>query len=211
LRARSRAAVVRSRVFWTAALAVHFVFIAAISCWDILDLIGAGRTMLPPAIGAPARQVSRAMHTMSPRQLPRRNPVRQTIIGYAHLSGVESPYTFFAPNVPQSLRVVFEIHYPDNRIVYDVPHVQSHTEGLRLSALVDQAAAQPGLWRDVILQMLAASAADRNPDATQIQVVVAALKFPRPTDYLTGSEPTYELVCSYNFEADNAQQSNGAE
>jgi hypothetical protein len=198
---------VRSRHFWTAALLIHFAFIAVVSCCDIFDVVAAGQTALPQPIANLARHATEVLESLSPRQLSRRNPVRQTVIGYAHLSGVESPYTFFAPNVPESLRVVFEIHHPDNRITYDVPHVQSHTEGLRLSALVDQAARQPGLWRDVVLQMLAAAAADRNPDATQIQVVVAALRFPRPIDYLTGSQPTYDLVCSYNFEADNARQS----
>jgi hypothetical protein len=137
------------------------------------------------------------MEALSPRQLSRRNPIHQSIIGYAHLAGVESPYTFFGPNVPESLRVIFEIEFPDKRVVYDIPHVQSHSEGLRLSGLVDQAAARPGLWRDVLLQMLAAEAAAKNPDATRIRVVVAARKFPRPTDYLAGAEPTYELVCSY--------------
>lgn len=186
---------------------VHFIFIGAVSCWDILDLVATGKTMLPPAIAAPANQLSGAMQFISPRQLPRLNPIRQTIIGYAHMAGVESPYTFFAPNVPESLRVIFEIQFPDNRVVYDVPHVESHTEGLRLSALVDQAAAQPGLWRDVVLQMLAASAADMNPDAIRIRVVVAALKFPAPGDYLTGADLSYRYVCSYDFESDKARRS----
>jgi hypothetical protein len=80
-----------------------------------------------------------------------------------------------------------------------------------LSALVDQAAAQPGLWRDVVLRMLAASAADMNPDAIRIRVVVAARKFPAPGDYLTGAEPSYRYVCSYDFESDEARQRDGAE
>jgi len=113
--------------------------------------------------------------------------------------------------VPESLRVVFEIEFPNNRLVYDVPHVQSHSEGLRLSALVDQAAAQPGLWRDIVLQMLAASAADMNPEATRIRVVVAALKFPRPGEYLAGAEPSYRYVCSYDFKADKAPPLNEVE
>jgi len=202
---------VRSRRFWTAALIVHFSFIGAISCWDILDLVATGRTMLPPAIAAPAKQLSGAIQSISPRQLPRLNPIRQTIIGYAHMAGVESPYTFFAPNVPESLRVIFEIQFLDSRVVYDVPRVESHSEGLRLSALVDQAAAQPGLWRDVVLRMVAASAADMNPDAIRIRVVVAARKFPAPGDYLTGAEPSYRYVCSYDFESDKARQRDGAE
>ena len=157
----------RSRRFWIGALAFHFLFIGAVSCWDILDLVDNRRTMLPEAFVAPARQLAQAMQSVSPRQLARSNPVHQAIIGYGHITGVESPYTFFAPNVPESLRVVFEIQLPNNRLVYDVPHVQSRTDGLRLSALIDQATAQPGLWRDIVLQMLAASVADMNPVCTK--------------------------------------------
>jgi len=162
--------------------------------------------MMPATIVKPANQLWTLLQSISPRRLARSNPIRQTIIGYAHMAGVESPYTFFAPNVPESLKVIFEIQFSDKRVIYDVPHVESHTEGLRLSAVVDQAAAQPGLWRDVVLQMLAASSAEIHPDANRIRVVVAALKFPRPGDYLNGAEPSYRYVCSYDFNRDNVRQ-----
>jgi hypothetical protein len=189
---------------WAAALAAHLSIIAVVSCWDIVDLIGSGQTMLPQAIAAPARRLARAMSSISPRHLARSNPIRQTIVGYSHMAGIESPYTFFAPNVPASLKVVFEIEFPDKHVDYQLPRVQSDTEGMRLAALIDQAAAQPGLWRDVILHMLAASAAHMNPEATRIRVVVAALKFPPPGQYLNGAQASYQLICSYNFESRKA-------
>jgi hypothetical protein len=201
----------RSRRFWVAALAVHFLFIGAVSFWDIIDLIGSGRTMLPQTIAASATKLAEAMRSISPRQFALSNPIRRAIIGYSHIAGIESPYTFFAPNVPQSLKVVFEIHLADGRVIYDLPHVKSDTEALRLSALIDQAAAQPGLWRDVVLQMLAASAADMNPEAIRIRVVVEALKFPPPADYLNGAQPSYKFVCSYDFKPEEARQSDGSE
>ena len=89
--------------------------------------------------------------------------------------------------------------FPGKRVSYELPRVQSDTEGLRLSALIDQAAAKSGLWREVVLQMLAAAVADNNPEATRIRVIVAALKFPHPVDYLKGAEPSYQFVCSYDF------------
>ena len=196
----------RRRQFWAAVLAVHFLFIGAVSCWDIIDLVGSGRTSLPQRAAAPASKLAGAMQSISPRQLGRSNPLRRTIVGYCHMAGIESPYTFFAPNVPPSLKVMFEIQFPDQRVIYELPHVQSETEGLRLSALVDQAAAQPGLWRDIILHMLAGLVADENPDATRIQIVVAALQFPAPAEYLTGARPSDNFVCSYDFKADEERQ-----
>lgn len=196
----------RRRQFWAAALALHFIVIGTVSSWDILDLIGSGRTALSPAIAAPVRKLVRAMQSISPQRLARSNPIRQTIIGYSHMAGIECPYTFFAPNVPPSLKVMFEIYFPDKRVTYDRPRVESGTEGMRLSALIDQAAAQPGLWRDVVLKMLGASAAKMNPDAIRIRVFVAALNFPSPAEYLSGADPSYRFVCSYDFKAGEARQ-----
>ena len=189
----------RSRQFWVAGLTAHFLAIAAVSCWDIVNLVADRRTILPQVVVRGASRIAQMMKSSSPRQLPRSNLLRQTVVGYCHAAGIDSPYTFFAPNVPQSLKVVFEIQFPDKQVSYELPRVQSDTEGLRLSALIDQAAAQPGLWREVVLQMLAAGAADNNPEANRIRVVVAALRFPRPADYLNGAEPSYQFLCSYNF------------
>jgi hypothetical protein len=191
---------------WAVALALHFLVIGAVSFWDLVDLVGSGRTVLPQTIAASAGDFAQAMKSFSPRQLRRSNPIRQTIVGYAHITGVESPYTFFAPNVPESLKIVFEIHLRDNRVIYDVPSVASRTEGLRLSALIDQAVREPGLWRDVVLQMLAASAADVNPGAIRIRVIVTALKFPGPAEYRNGARPWQEFICSYDFKPEEARK-----
>src|SRR3954469_11483865 len=201
----------RSRQFWVAGLAAHFLAIATVSCWDIVNLVADGRTMLPRTMGTEAARINQATKPISPRRLARTNPLRQTLIGYAHSAGIESPYTFFAPNVPESLKVMFEIQFLDKRVSYELPRVRSATEGLRLSALIDQAAAKPGLWRELVLQMLAAGTADDNPNAIQVRVIVAALRFPRPSDYVKGAEPSYQFVCSYDFVPADARARDEAE
>lgn len=201
----------RSRQFWVAGLAVHFLAIVTVSSWDIVNLVADGQTILPRTLVTAASRMTQAMKSISPRRLSRTNLLRETVLAYCHSAGIESPYTFFAPNVPDSLKVIFEIQFPDKRVSYELPRVQSETEGLRLSALVDQAAAKSGLWREVVLQMLAAAAADNNPDATRIRVIVAALRFPRPADYLKGAEPSYQFVCSYDLVPAEARARDEAE
>ena len=161
----------RSRQFWIVGLAVHFLAIGTVSSWDIVNLVADGRTILPRTMVTGAARMTQAMKSISPRRLSGTNPVREIILGYCHSAGIESPYSFFAPNVPASLRVMFEIQFPGKRVSYELPRVQSDTEGLRLSALIDQAAAKSGLWREVVLQMLAAAVADNNPEATRIRVI----------------------------------------
>jgi hypothetical protein len=194
------------RAFWSAAFGAHFVIIGAISCFDIIDLIAGGQTMVPQLFVRPAAHIRETLKSMSPWELAPSNPVRPIIIGYAHAAGIESPYTFFAPNVGDSLRVVFELELPNKQRSYELPKVQSDTEGLRLSALVDQAAGSSGPWREVVLQMLAAGAAENNPDATRVRVVVTLLKFPDPAAYLKGAEPSYEFVSAYDFRPAEARE-----
>jgi hypothetical protein len=197
----------RSRQSWVIAFAAHFLIIIAVSCSDILDLVEGGHTMLPQVVIRSASTLSQGMRTISPWRLSRSNPVRQTLVAYSHIAGINAPYTFFAPNVPRSLRVVFELHLPGNEVRRELPRVDSDTEGLRLSALIDSAAASPGLWRDVVLQMLASSALEKNPEAIGGRVIVTALKFPKPHDFLKGFEPTYEFVCAYDFVTEDASSS----
>ena len=52
------------------------------------------------------------------------NPAREALATYLHIAGIESGYGYFAPNVPGSYKLVFELHYPDGRVQYELPHVQ---------------------------------------------------------------------------------------
>src|SRR5882724_573047 len=99
----------RSRQLWIAALAMHLLLVLAVSCWDIVDLAARGRTLVPAPIASGARDFAHIMESMSPRQLHRSNLVRQTVIGYVHAAGIESPYSYFAPNVPPTLQVVLQM------------------------------------------------------------------------------------------------------
>jgi hypothetical protein len=201
----------KRRQFWLAAFALHFLGLTVVSSWDLIDVVGSGRTLLPPIIAEAASSLATALKSLSPRGLTRPNPLRQIIVGYGHAAGIENPYSFFAPNVPESLKVVFELRFRDQSVSYKLPRVSSQTEGLRLSALIDQAAANPGPWREVVLQMLAAGVADRNPEAVEIGVIVTALKFPPPAEYLNGGEPSYRFICSYDFVPDEARERSGHE
>jgi hypothetical protein len=51
--------------------------------------------------------------------------VRNGITVYLHSAGIEAGYGFFAPNVPPNYKLVFELHYPDGRIDYEIPTVNS--------------------------------------------------------------------------------------
>jgi hypothetical protein len=178
--------------------------IAAVSSRDIIELIASGRTTLPGKLAQPAASLDQLIKRVS-QQTPRSNRFRQIITGYCHIAGIESPYSFFAPSVPDRINVAFEVTSGDNHAFHERLRTRSKSEDLRLSALVDQAALNSGPWREVVLQMLAASAADEHPDATKIRVDLTALKFPLPSEYLKGAQPQYRSVCTYSFIPEQAR------
>lgn len=195
-----------SRYFWSAALVLHLALIGGVSCSDIVEIIGTNRTVLPGTLAQRVHKLSNRISGGWSGQLVPSNFFGQTLTSYCHITGIDAPYSFFAPEVAEAVKVVFEIHFPDQQISYQLLSLRSRSEALRLDVLIDQAAAKPGFWRDVVLQMLAASAANKNPEATKIQVMIASLKIPRPADYRNGVQPSYEPICSYNFLPDQARR-----
>ncbi|PYI43842.1 MAG: hypothetical protein DMC57_03470, partial [Verrucomicrobia bacterium] len=66
------------------------------------------------------------------------NPVRRTLLTYLHVTGIERGYGYFAPNVPGSYKLIFELHYPDGTVEYAIPEVGSAAGELRLTGLLDE-------------------------------------------------------------------------
>ena len=53
-------------------------------------------------------------------------------------AGIDTGYGFFAPAVPNSSKLVFEITYADGHREYELPVVSGNAAGLRLCTLLSQ-------------------------------------------------------------------------
>ena len=89
------------------------------------------------------RKLRRLFPSLSASILAASNPIRQVLATYLHLAGIETGYGYFAPNVPGSYKLVFELHYPDGRVEYELPSVSSAAAGLRLAGLLDKIGRTP--------------------------------------------------------------------
>ena len=63
---------------------------------------------------------------------------RRGLPTYFHLAGIDRVYGYFAPNIPGSYKLVFELRYPDGRVDDQQPSVSSKAAGLRLASLLDE-------------------------------------------------------------------------
>lgn len=181
-------------------LLVHFLVILLVCCRDALSLLGQGYTFLPGSLNVYWQNAEERISTALGRNLALSHPVRQAVGAYTHFAGIESGYAFFAPNVPDNYKLVFELHYSDGRIEYELPHVASRGAGLRLSTLLDnigQTRYDP--LREVMVKMLAYSIWREHPDATMVRAVLGFAILPSVADFRRGIGESYEFLYAYDF------------
>lgn len=157
-------------------LVFHLVLISAVSCREIREIFATS----PPTR---VRSVSFFRHSLN---------------AYLNLAGVENGYGFFAPNVPNRHKLVFELHYPNGTVEYDVPQVASDAAGLRISTLLDYIAqVRDDTLRRLIVKMLTYASWREHPDAVTIRAFFCSVTIPGPSEFQTGREANYHVLNAY--------------
>jgi hypothetical protein len=134
------------------------------------------------------------------QQLRTPNPFRQVLATYLHIAGIEGGYSYFAPNVPGSYKLVFELHYPDGRIEYELPRVNSSAGGLRVAGLLDKIGRTPyDDLRELLVKMLAQSVWREHPEVKTIRAVFGSIKLPSLSEFERGRKQSYEFLYAYDF------------
>ncbi len=119
---------------------------------------------------------------------------------YLHLAGSEQGYSYFAPHVPESYQLVFELHHQNGVVDYETTQPTSAEVDLRLARLLDEIGqADSAPYREVLVKLLAYSAWRRHGDVTDIRAIVTNLELPTVTEFIAGQRPYYELRHVYNF------------
>ena len=137
---------------------------------------------------------------MRGRELPETNPLRQFLASYANWTGIEVGYSYFAPIIPGNSRLVFELHYSDGRVEYDLPAVGGAAAGYRISALLDYLRVIRYLpLREALVRSLVESCRRDHPDATLIRAVLGVADLPAPHEYRAGKRISYEATFAYDF------------
>jgi hypothetical protein len=178
----------------------HFLLILAVCGRDTLSLVARGYTSLPSSLSPYAESAQAIASSLTGERLAPTNAMRQAMTAYLHLSGIESGYAFFAPNVPDNYKLVFELHYADGRIEYDLPHVSSDAAGFRLTTLLDNIGdTRSDELREVMVKMVAYSVWRAHPDAIMIRAVFGFALLPTAAEFRRGVRESDEFLYAYNF------------
>jgi hypothetical protein len=183
---------------------LHFLLIVSFSCRETLRLVAQGPTIFPASFKTFSHRAETAVSVALGQHLAASNPIRQAIVTYLHLAGIEAGYGYFAPNVPGSYRLVFELHYPDGRVEYELPSVSSAAAGLRIAGLLDTIGRTPyDVLREHLVKTLARSVWREHPEVKTIRAVFGSIRLPTVSEFEHGQRESYEFLYAYDFSLEN--------
>jgi hypothetical protein len=190
----------RQRYFYLAWFVLHFLLIVSFSCRDMLRSIAQGPTILPSSFKSFSQKAETLVSAALGQRLAASNPVRQGLATYLHLSGIEASYGYFAPNVPGSYKLVFELHHPDGRIEYELPQISSAASGLRVAGLLDHIGrTRDETLREVLVKMVAQSVWREHPEVKTIRAVFGSIRLPSVSEFEQGKRESYQVLYIHNF------------
>src|SRR5258705_5323232 len=153
----------------------------------MLLLVAQGPTIFPASFKSFSKKAETALSVALGQHLAASSAIRQVLETYLHLAGIETGYGYFAPNVPGSYKLVFELHYPDGRVERELPRVNSAAGGLRIAGLLDKIGrTRSEALREHLVKMMAAPIWREHPDLKTIRAVFGLLVLPSAPDFERG-------------------------
>jgi hypothetical protein len=190
---------------------LHLALISAVGAREIVWLISHGLTILSESPGSFWERSDQIAAVLIGEKLPVSHPVRQVFLGYEHLAGIESGYGYFSPNVTDSCRLVFEVHYSDGRVEYDLPSVGSHAAGLRFATLLDKIRLTTNVTvRESMIKMLTYSHWQEHPDVIKIRAIFGEMVLPSVESFERGDRGKFEVRQTYEFVKQDPTNVNGS-
>jgi len=167
-------------------------------------LVAEGPTILPASSKNFSQKAEKIVSVALGQHLASSNPVRQVVATYLHAAGIEAGYGYFAPNVPGNYKLVFELHYPDGRVEYELPSVSSPAAGLRIASLLDGIGRiKRDVLREHLVKALVQSVWREHPEVNTIRAVFGSITLPSVTEFEGGKRASYEFLYAYDFSLQN--------
>jgi hypothetical protein len=182
-----------------ACFGVHFILIILASLRATFSIFAQPATVFPLPLRNLWRRAGEATTVGIGQHLSSSNPLGNAITVYLHATGSEGGYGFFSPEVPDSLTLLFEVHFPDGRVEYDLPTVRSITAGLRFNGVLEQISAttyEP--LRQMLFKILTYSVWQRYPNAARIRAIFTVAILPSTNDFTAGREISHEVLSAYD-------------
>jgi len=197
----------RFKRIYAAWFGIHFFLLTAVCLAGVFWLIAEGATILPSAWDQYARKAEVVASWCVGKEASVSNPVRLAITTYLHAVGIQSGYTFFAPNVPSHHRLSLELFYDDGRVEYESPRVRSSAAALRLDSLLDRLAEERyEPVREALVKRLAFSVWREHPEVKKVRATFGSVNPPDMNEFEQGKTETFQPMFSFDFSLRGEEQ-----
>jgi len=194
----------RQKYVYVAWFSLHFLLIFSFSCRETPRLVAQEPTIFPASFKSFSKKAETAVSVALGQHLASSNPIRQALATYLNLAGIETGYGYFAPNVPGSYKLVFELHYPDGRVEYELPSVSGAAAGLRIAGLLDTIGRTPhDVLREYLVKTMARSIWREHPEVQTVRAVLGSIRLPTVGEFEHGQRESYEFMYAYDFALQN--------
>ena len=92
---------------------VQFVCIRPVCLNDTFSTFADSPTLFPTVLDKLWDRAAEIIVVPLGQTLPEANPIRHIVSAYLNLAGIGAGYSYFAPNIPDNYKIIFELHYPD--------------------------------------------------------------------------------------------------
>jgi hypothetical protein len=186
-----------ARIAW---FAVHLLLVALVGLHETSWLMAKQPTIASPVSPHLWKNCEEVTATLLGIHLPPGNLFRQILNTYTNISGIEVGSGYFAPNVPETHALVFELRYDNGHVEYESPLVSSHEGELRLTSLVEQIGrTEYEAWRNELIRRLARSTWQRHPAAISIRGFFGSVKPSTLAEYKSGKNERI-FTCQYVYD-----------
>jgi hypothetical protein len=176
------------------------LFVVCVGSRDLFSALVKGETVLADSAGSISAKAEQLVASVLGQHLPKSNPYRESVAVYLNCAGSEAGYNFFAPHVPGSYRLVFELHYQDGRVEYETPHGDAAGSEVRLATLLDLIGHFDNrIVREGLIRLLAQDSWRQHQNLTRIRTVFGLVNFPTVDEYAKGISESYRVLYGYDF------------
>lgn len=196
-----------SKRVYVAWFGIHFFLITAVCFAGLFSLVAERATILPSALDTFARKAELLAAFALGKRAAASSPVRRSIATYLHAAGIQSGYTFFAPNIPGYHKLIFELNYQDGHVEYDSPHFSGKAAALRLDSLLARLGDnryEP--LREIVVKMLALSTWREHPDVNKIRATFGLVSPPSISDFERAKGESFQPIFSFDFSLRDEQK-----
>ena len=179
---------------------LHLGLICLASARSTLGALGHGKTFFSEPFAAGLREADYLLGLGLGKGASFDNVARQGLDCYLQSAGIETGYGFFAPNVADNTKLVFQLYLGDGSSKVVLPEVNSAAAGLRLINLLDRLIQlnEPRL-RQLMLRMMVEPLWREYPEAVRIRAILGRVIMPGAPEFRRGKRQSYEPVLAYEF------------